>query len=216
MTRSLADRLALIVLTDSPLPGGRSVVDTVRAALRGGTPSVQLRSKTASGREMVELARALLVETRTAGALLWVNDRLDVALAAGADGAHLGQDDVPLADARRIVPPGFLLGTSVATAAEARLAERTGADYLGAGAVYATASKADAGAPVGVERLREVTAAVRLPVVGIGGIDAENAAEVVAAGAAGVAVIRAVMHADDPAAAARRILNEIERGRRAR
>jgi thiamine-phosphate pyrophosphorylase len=217
MNRSLADRLALIVVTEErDLPGGRSLIDTVRAALRGGTPSVQLRSKAASGREMVALARALLAETRAAGALLWVNDRLDVALAAGADGAHLGQDDVPLVEARRLAPAGFLLGTSVATVAEAQAAEREGADYLGAGAVYETGSKADAGAPVGTARIGEIAAAVRIPVVGIGGIGLENSAEVAAAGAAGVAVIRAVMHAADPEAATRRLLHEVERGRQQR
>ncbi len=203
---ALARALRLLVVTDEPLRPGRDLVETVRAALRGGAGSIQLRAKTAGAREQVEIARALLAETRAAGALLFVNDRVDVALAAGADGAHVGDDDLPLAPARAISPPGFLLGRSAETAEIAAEAEREGADYVGVGPVYATASKADAGSPVGIERIRAVVSAVGIPVVGIGGIDAANAGAVARAGAAGVAVIRAVMHADDVEAAAREIV----------
>ena len=149
---NLAKRLRLIVVTDPECGAGRSVVDVVRAALRGGAPAIQLRMKDAPAREMAALAGALLVETRRAGALLFVNDRVDVALAAGADGAHVGQDDLPVAAARRIVPPGFLLGVSAETAELARKAEADGADYVGVGPIYATGSKADAGDAVGVGR----------------------------------------------------------------
>lgn len=203
---NLPDRLSLIVITDRDLPAGRGLVETVEAALRGGAPSVQLRAKADSGREMTELARELRRVTRAVGALLWVNDRVDVALAVGADGAHLGEDDLPLAAARGIVPPGFLLGRSVDSVERARDAQREGADYLGVGCVYATASKPDAGDPVGLARVAEIAAAVRIPVVGIGGIGVENAAEVVRAGAAGVAVIREVMHARDPGVRVRELL----------
>jgi thiamine-phosphate diphosphorylase len=207
---ALADRLRLIVVTDPGCGEGREIVDVVRAALRGGAPSIQLRGKDQPAREQVALARALLAETRAAGALLFVNDRLDVALAAGADGVHLGQDDLPVEAARRIVPAGFLVGISAETAELARAAERGGADYVGTGPVYATGSKPDAGDAVGCGRIGEVAAAVRIPVVGIGGIEAANAAEVVAAGAAGVAVISAVMRAPDPERATRELLRVFE------
>ena len=111
----LAARLSLVVITDAECAAGRGLVQVVRAALRGGAPAVQVRAKTETARETVELSRSLREETRAAGALLFVNDRVDVALAAGADGAHLGDDDLPLAAARSIVPPGFLLGRSVDT-----------------------------------------------------------------------------------------------------
>ena len=203
---ALASRLRLIVVTDPGVPSGRTVLDVVRASLRGGAPSVQLRAKDSSARDAAQLARELLAETRAAGALLFVNDRVDIALAVGADGAHLGDEDLPLAAARRIVPPGFLLGMSTDTAELARQAERDGADYLGVGPVYGTASKADAGAPIGTARIAEVAASVRIPIVGIGGIHAGNAAAIVHAGAAGVAVISAVMHATDPEEATRALL----------
>ncbi|HEU0014331.1 MAG TPA: thiamine phosphate synthase [Longimicrobium sp.] len=202
----LAGRLRLIVVTDPACGPGRTLVDVVRAALRGGAPAVQLRAKDASAREMAELARALLAETRAAGALLFVNDRVDVALAVGADGAHVGEDDLPVGAARLIVPEGFLLGMSAATPELAIAAQEDGADYVGVGPVYATASKPDAGDPVGAARIAAVAAAVRIPVVGIGGIDASNARTVVEAGAAGVAVISAVMQAGDPEAAVRELM----------
>ncbi|HEV3049795.1 MAG TPA: thiamine phosphate synthase [Longimicrobium sp.] len=202
----LRDRLRLIVVTDPDCGAGCTVVDVVRAALRGGAPAIQLRMKDASAREMTELGRALLAETRPAGALLFINDRVDVAIAAGADGAHVGQDDLPVHAARAITPPGFLLGVSAETAELARAAEADGADYVGVGPVYVTGSKADAGDAVGPERIAEVAAAVRIPVVGIGGITIDNAPPVLHAGAAGIAVISAVMRADDAEAATRALL----------
>ena len=172
---ALRDRLRLIVVTDPDCGGGRTVVEVVRAALRGGAPAIQLRMKDGAAREMTELARALLAETRPAGALLFINDRVDVAIAVGADGAHMGQDDLPVHAARAIAPRGFLLGVSAETAELARAAEADGADYVGVGPVYVTGSKADAGDAVGPERIAEVAAAVRIPVVGIGGITIANA-----------------------------------------
>jgi thiamine-phosphate pyrophosphorylase len=206
VSADLRERLRLIVVTDPDCGPERDVVDVVRAALRGGAPAIQLRMKDAPAREMAAVARALLAETRPAGALLFVNDRVDVAMAVGADGAHVGQDDVPASAARRIAPPGFLVGVSAETAELARQAQAGGADYVGVGPVYATGSKADAGDTVGVQRIAEVAAAVRIPIVGIGGITAANAPAAIRAGAAGVAVISAVMRADDPEAATRALL----------
>ncbi|MDP9348249.1 MAG: thiamine phosphate synthase [Gemmatimonadota bacterium] len=187
-------------------------MEVVRAALRGGAPAVQVRAKTETARETVELARVLREETRVVGALLFVNDRVDVALVAGADGAHLGDDDLPLAAARAVVPSGFLLGRSADTTEQALRAREEGADYVGVGPVYATATKADAGSPIGLSRISAVAAVVGIPVVGIGGIEASNAAEVVRAGAAGVAVIRAVMAAPDPEEVVRRFLRSVDAG----
>jgi thiamine-phosphate pyrophosphorylase len=214
--RHLARRLSLIVITDPACGAGRSIIDVVRAVLRAGAPSIQLRGKEMPARQQVELARALLGLTRPAGALLWVNDRLDVALAAGADGVHLGQDDVPLDAARRIAPPGFRIGISAETAELALAAERGGADYVGTGPVHATGSKADAGHAVGCERITEVARAVRIPVVAIGGISAANAAAGIHAGATGVAVISAVMGAADPEAATRDLLAAVTQARGSR
>jgi thiamine-phosphate pyrophosphorylase len=205
----LAARLSLIVVTDERLPPGRALVDVVRAALRAGAPAIQLRDKQHSPRESVDMTRALLAETRAAGALLFVNDRVDVALAAGADGAHVGDDDLPVAAARRIVPPGFLLGRSADTPEIARQAELDGADYVGVGPIYSTATKSDAGDAVGPERIAAVAATIRIPIVGIGGITAANARPIITAGAHGIAVVSAVMAAPDPEAATRELLHAI-------
>ena len=209
----LAARLRLTVITDSNVGEGRSLVDVVQAVLRGGATAIQLRAKTHSAREMMELASVLTPVIRAADALFIVNDRVDVALAAGADGAHLGDDDLPLIAARRLVPSTFVLGRSVETAEQAKLAEAQAANYLGVGPVYPTRSKADAGNPVRPDRVAELVASVRIPVVGIGGIDIDNARAVAEAGAEGVAVIRAAMQADDPEAAAKALLRKVAAGR---
>ena len=205
--------LSLYVVTDRALSRQRSDLDVVRAALAGGATVIQLRDKLAGGRQLAETGRALLALTRAAGALLIVNDRVDVALAIDADGAHVGQDDLNARDARRLLGPGKLLGVSAATTAEATQAERDGADYIGAGAVFTTVTKPDAGAPVGLEGLAAVARSVRIPTVAIGGINATNAAACIAAGAAGVAVVSAVVSADDVAAAARHLRAAIDAAR---
>jgi thiamine-phosphate pyrophosphorylase len=215
MPEELSARLRLIVVTDPDAGSGRETLDVVRAALRAGAPAIQLRWKEASAREMVALAAAIRETVVRTGALLLVNDRVDVALAAGANGAHLGDDDLPVEAARRIAPPGFLLGVSAGTPERARRGVADGADYVGTGPVYATGSKRDAGEPVGAEQIRRVAAAVPVPVVGIGGIGPGGAGDVVRAGAAGVAVISAVMRAADPEAVVRMLLREVEDGRRA-
>ena len=207
----LALDLRLIVITDAGLAAPRSVVDVVDAALAAGAPAIQLRMKDADARELLEAARTLRERTRRAGALLFVNDRLDVALAAGADGVHLGPDDLPVAAARACVPPHFLIGYSTDDAARAVAAERDGADYIGCGAVFGTSSKNVGGEAIGTERLDAVAHAVRTPVVAIGGIDVRNVAEIARTRAAGVAVIGAVMKAADPSAAVRALLDGMSR-----
>jgi thiamine-phosphate pyrophosphorylase len=196
---------SVYVITDRYIAGDHSILDVVRAAIRGGASVVQLREKTATTREMVELGQALHELTQQAGVPLIVNDRLDVALAVEAEGVHLGHDDMPPAIARRLIGPDRILGVSPEALTEARQAERNGADYLGVGDVYGTPSKPDAGTPIGIEGLTEVVGAVSIPVVAIGGITPDNVGAVIEAGAAGVAVISAIVAAPDPEGAARRL-----------
>lgn len=196
---------SVYVITDQRMAGERSILDVVRAAIRGGATVVQLREKEVTTREMIRLGQALHEITRNAGIPLIVNDRLDVALAIDAEGVHMGQDDMPAPLARRLIGPDRILGVSAGTVEEALQAERDGADYLGVGDVYGTPSKADAGVPIGLEELAKIARAVSTPVVGIGGITLDNASAVIEAGAAGAAVISAVIRAADPEAAARRL-----------
>ena len=190
----------------------RALSDVVREALAAGAPTVQLRLKSASARELLEAAQTLMPIVRSAGALFIVNDRLDVALAAGADGVHLGPDDPPVKDVRRVadarsgVADTFIVGYSTDTTDEAARAEAEGADYLGVGAVYATANKSDAGDVIGLKGLRRVVKAVSIPVVAIGGITPERAPAVAKTGACGSATIGAVMSATEPAEAVRELL----------
>lgn len=202
----LAARLRLIVITDAELARPRAVVEVVAAALAAGAPAVQARAKDASARELLELGRSLLPLAREHGALLFVNDRLDVALALGADGVHLGPDDIPVAAARRAMGPGFLIGSSTDDPEIARRLVADGADYIGCGTVYSTSTKSDAGEVIGLEGLDRVARAVAVPVIGIGGITVARAAEVATTSAAGIAVVGAVMAAADPGTAARGLL----------
>jgi thiamine-phosphate pyrophosphorylase len=202
----LGQALRLIVITDSKLAAPRPLEQVVREALAAGARAIQLRDKTASAVQLLQTALTLRRLTREAHALLFVNDRVDVALAAGADGAHLGPDDLPLEAARRLAPPDFLLGYSTDDPDAARRAEAEGADYLGCGAVWRTSSKAVGDEAIGIARLDQVSRAVRIPVVAIGGVTQERASEVADTRAAGVAVIGAVMGAADPRAAAAALL----------
>jgi len=178
----------------------------VRAALSAGAPSVQLRAKEASARELLELGREILPLTRAAGALLFVNDRVDVALALGADGVHVGPDDLPVAALRRATPRELLIGASTDDPDVARRLVADGASYIGCGTVYPTSTKADAGEVIGLQGLERVAAAVPVPVVGIGGIDVARSAQVATTSAAGVAVVGAVMKARDVKAVVRGLL----------
>jgi thiamine-phosphate pyrophosphorylase len=190
--------LALVAITDDLRDGVVGLAARAAAAARGGATMVQLRLKHASGRELVEVARRL-VEALPVPVV--VNDRVDVALAAGAAGVHLGVDDLPVAAVRAIAPPDFIVGASFG--AEAELVHARGADYVGIGPVYATLSKQDAGEAIGVEGFARLRSLGGVPAVAIGGIGADNAAPLRLAGAAGVAVIRTVFGAADPEAAAR-------------
>ena len=207
--------LSLYVIVDPQFTGGRDPIAVAQAALLGGATMLQLRDKSASTRVLLATARELVALAHSRGARLIVNDRVDVALAAGADGVHLGPDDLPVTAARSIMGPRALIGFSAGTPDEARDAEKSGADYLGTGAIYATSSKADAGPAIGVAGLVAVCRATRLPVVAIGGIGQGGAAPCIAAGAAGVAVITAVTQAADVERAARALRDEVDAARRA-
>lgn len=203
-------RWRLCLITDERLSRGRSHRAIAEAAIRGGADAIQLRDKETSGRRLFEIAVALRALTREAKVPLIVNDRLDVAMAAGADGVHLGQEDLPAEAARRILGPGRILGVSAETPEEARRAEAAGADYLGVGPVFeARESKPDAGAPRGLDQLVRVRTASPLPIVAIGGIRPENARRVREAGADAVAVISAIVSAEDIEEATRRMVRAL-------
>ena len=195
------------LVTQANRSRGRSTEETVAAAIEGGVTAVQLREKHATVRERYELARTLRERTRTAGVTFVVNDRADLAVAVDADGVHLGDDDLPIPAAREVLGPERCIGRSVSTVEAAEAAERAGADYLGVGAVYATTSKdvPESDAEIGTETVADIADAVDVPIVGIGGVTPENADEVVAAGADGVAVISAITAADDPKSATREL-----------
>lgn len=194
--------LSLYLVTDALLTGGRGVVETVAAALDGGVTLVQLRDPHGTTRALVETARALLAVTRPRGVPLIVNDRVDVMLAAGADGVHVGAHDMDPATARRLIGPDAILGLSITTQAELDTFDLGPVDYLGVGPVFATATKPDAAPAMGVEGLAAIRLATALPIVAIGGLGLGNCSAAVAAGADGIAVVSAIMAAADPAAAA--------------
>jgi len=198
-------RLGLYVITDEALAGGRPHAEIARLALEGGADAIQLRDKARTPRELAGIGREIRAITSRYGALFIVNDRLDVAIACGADGVHLGQGDLRCDTARQLAPPGFVIGVSVGSVEEAEEAERGGADYVALSPTFPTLSKADAGPGRGLAILQEIRAAVSIPVIGIGGIGCGNAGPVIAAGADGIAVISAVVAQPDIAAAARRL-----------
>ena len=202
------ESLTLVAITDAVSGGTDEIVQRALACVRGGATMVQLRLKDADARTQVEVARALIAALPASVPLI-VNDRADLAIAAGAAGVHVGPEDLPAAAVRRIVGPDRIVGVSVGSDAEALQA--TDADYVGVGPVYATASKDDAGSAIGLVELERLVRRCARLAVGIGGIDATNAAAVIAAGARGVAVIRALFSASDPETAARSLRSAIGR-----
>ncbi len=212
------DPLLYLVIGATDLRAGCDLEAVAVAAARGGVSLVQLREKDASLQRTVELARALKALLQPLGVPLIINDRAEAVLAADADGLHVGQEDLPVLSARMAIGRRRILGASVANLHEARAIDLDAVDYLGAGPVFETATKADAGSPIGPEGLwsLKVGMSVQLPIVGIGGITADNAADCVKAGADGVAVVSAIAGAKDPGAAARHIRGAVETAREAR
>ncbi len=198
----------LYAILDRSVACGRDLPALLEAVLAGGCRLVQLREKTMPLVELFPLAQKLNRRCREAGALFVVNDRADLALAADAGGLHVGQDDLPALEARRLLRPGMILGVSTHDEAQARRAVADGADYVAVGSIFPTATKAGFQL-VGPDLIRRVRSVVPVPLVGIGGITADNAPAVLAAGADGVAVISAICAAPDPEAATRRFLERI-------
>ena len=201
----MEETLRLLAITDDLRDGRDGLVARTVAAVRGGVTMIQVRLKHATSRELVEVTRAIVGAVSVP---VLVNDRADIALAAGAAGVHLGVDDLPVAAVRAFAPAGFLIGASFGTDEELRHAE--GADYVGIGPVFATLSKADAGDAIGPAGLARLVALSPVPAVAIGGVTASNAAEALRGGAAGVAVISSIFGAADPEQAARALRQAVD------
>jgi len=204
---------SLYVITDARLAQGRSHLEVIEAAIKGGATVVQYREKEATTKKMIEEARVLKALCHKKGIPFIVNDRVDVALAVDADGVHLGDDDMPVGIARRLLGPDKIIGASADSVEKALLYSKEGADYLGVGSVFATSTKPDAGEPIGLEKLSRIVRAVSIPVVAIGGINEDNVAEVIRTGVAGVAVVSAIVAADDVEEAARKLMEKIRQAR---
>lgn len=201
--------LRLLAIVDPDVLGGRDLVAAARAAEAGGATAIQLRMKRAGAGAMLAVARRLRAELAVP---LYLDDRADVAWAARAHGVHVGAEDLPAEALRPVVPRRFRIGVSVGTPAEAAAARRADPEYWSIGSVFATASKPDAGAPIGIRGFRALAALAppRMPVIGIGGITADNAGELIRAGARGVAVIRAIFAAPDIERAARALRETVD------
>jgi thiamine-phosphate pyrophosphorylase len=195
----------LHVITDTTVQNRFDHEQLARFAVAGGADTIQLRDKRLPDKELTAVARSVLAVCRQAGVAFIVNDRIQVAAEAGADGVHLGREDAPIAVARSALGPDAIIGGTAATAEEVAQVAASGADYVGFGHIYPTTSKRKPGPPVGLERLRRACDATGIPVIAIGGITAATAADVVRAGAWGVAVVAAVCAADDPTGAAREL-----------
>jgi thiamine-phosphate pyrophosphorylase len=206
--RDLVAHLAVYLVAD-PEQTNRHLLDDVTAALAGGVTAVQLRVKSLTDRETLALAREIAVRCADRRALFLMNDRVDLALAAGAIGVHLGVDDLPIEDARRLLGPGAVIGYSPETDAQAAEACSRGANYLGVGPVFSTASKSDAGDAIGTETIRRRARLAGIPIIGIGGISSTNAPIVIEAGAVGVAVVGEILRSDDPRAATQRLVSAV-------
>jgi thiamine-phosphate pyrophosphorylase len=208
--------LRLYALVDPERAGKRLLPDLAQRVAEGGATLIQLRDKHASTRAMVEEARAIKAALKSARVPLIVNDRVDVALAAGAGGVHVGQDDMDPADARRLLGPAAIIGLSIKTLAQARAAPVEHLDYVAIGGVFATSSKNNPDPPIGLDGLASIAAEIRirapgLPIGAIAGIDETNAGSVVTAGADGIAVISALSLAPDPAQAAKAMRDIVDR-----
>ena len=211
----------LNAIVDPERANGRSLAELTRLVVAGGATLIQFRDKHGATRQMIEQARAIKEVLAGTGVPLVVNDRVDVALIAEADGVHVGQEDMRAEDARRLLGPKAIIGLSIKTVALANAAPLDVLDYVGVGGVYATTSKDNPNAPIGVAGLRDIVAAFRarkpdLPICGIAGIDAGNAAPVIEAGADGVAVISALSMKSDPQAAARELRSVVDAALKAR
>jgi thiamine-phosphate pyrophosphorylase len=207
--------LSVYLVTDRPLCGGRDLMDVIRAGVAGGVTMVQLREKEAGTREFVELARAVKKMLAEHGVPLLINDRVDVALASGADGVHVGQSDMEAGDVRALVGPGAIVGLSTDTLDEIMQAQVLPVDYLGVGPIFETQTKTDTKPAWGIERFAKACEVSKLPLVAIGSVKREHAADLMRAGAAGIAVVSAICAAESPEAAAMELMDEVRAARSA-
>ena len=198
---------SLYLLTDRSILNGRDLFQAVEDSIKGGVTLVQLREKNISSLDFYNIAVKMKKLVNSYGIPLIINDRLDIALAAQADGLHIGQEDLPLEITRKLLGPNKILGYSVANVEQAIFGQSMGADYLGAGAVYPTSSKADTGVAIGTEELKKIKQAVSLPVVGIGGIGLSNIEEVKMTGIDGISLISAILGSVDIEATSRALFN---------
>jgi thiamine-phosphate pyrophosphorylase len=206
----LALALRLYLVTDQPSLKGRTLIDVVQAAVQGGVTCVQLREKHANSRDFFAQAVALMDLLVPLNIPLIINDRLDIALACGAQGVHLGQSDMPVLAARKLLPPEVFIGWSVETTEDVTHSAALPLDYLGVSPVFATLTKTDTAPPWGLEGLQRIRALTPLPLVAIGGIQLHNAAQVLQAGADSLAVVSAICSAEDPCAAAQQLRKLID------
>lgn len=206
----LRDALRLYLVTDQPSLKGRTLIDVVQEAVQGGVTCVQLREKHASSRDFYAQAAALMDLLAPLNIPLIINDRIDIALACGAPGVHLGQRDMPVQVARKLLPPEVFIGWSVETMDEVLQSAALPVDYLGVSPVFATPTKTDTATPWGLEGLQRIRATTNLPLVAIGGIHLHNAKQVLQAGADSLAVVSAICAADDPRAASQHLRDLID------
>ena len=204
---------SLYLVTDRGLSRGRTNMEIIKLAIRGGATVVQLREKHASTREFLNEALEVRGYCREKGVLFIINDRLDIALAVDADGIHLGQDDLPIEYARKFLGPDKIIGISAFNKSEAIEAEKAGADYLGISPIFTTPTKPELDKGIGIEGMKKIRRASKLPMVGIGDLGPSNIYDVIRAGADGIAVVSAIVSADDPEQASKRIKAEIDRAR---
>jgi len=205
---------SLYLVTDRGLSRGRTTQHIVEAALRGGVTCVQLREKTCSTSEFIIQVLSIKDHLKRHNVPLIINDRIDIAQAVNADGVHLGQSDMPIEMAKAILKDSMIIGISAESLKDAVRAEKDGADYIGVGPIYATPTKTDTAPPLGLEGLREMRKSVKIPLIGIGGLNRENVGEVIKNGADGVAVVSPIVAADDPEKAARELSKIVEQARR--
>lgn len=213
MIASNGSLAGVYVVTDGTMLPGRTHIEIAEACVAAGAGCVQLREKNLPDRDVFELAIAIRRMTEYTKTIFIVNNRADIAVACGADGLHVGQDDLSAAVARKIIGPDAILGVSALSVEDAVRAEADGADYVAPGPIFATASKSDAGPVMGLASIREIKQAVNIPVVAIGGIGLANIAEISEAGAESAAVISAVVCAPDMADAIRVLQTEFQRGK---
>ncbi len=204
---------SLYLVTNQKLAGDRSLADVVKAAIAGGVTIVQYREKDAPTGVMIDIARQIHEVTQAAKVPLIIDDRVDVMLAIDAEGIHVGQSDMPADLVRKLIGPDKILGVTAKNVQQAIKAEHDGADYLGCGDIFGTTSKADAGAPIGLDGFSDRLHSVSIPVVGIGGINIDNVASVIKTGADGVALISAIVSHPDPKLAAKQLFEVIQKAK---